>query len=224
MRGANQNVGSRMKLRAEVRLLTEKEARFLKNQKTGLLRRRRTLWQRAMLGFAVIFGLLALLTILAEPKNPRFILGFWGILGGLIAVPAFIQEWLRLSKKIDEYAYAIAAGHCEDLAIAASRMWEFEEEEDEGTCYAFELESRGVVFVAGQDFYPSARFPNTDFSIVTFRGKGGQDLDGLIEKRGEKITPEKTIPARKKAGLNIPKHGSFFEGTLENVYGKIRKT
>jgi len=37
-------------------------------------------------------------------------------------------------------------------------MVEFEQEEDEGACYAFQLDSHHLVFLVGQDFYASVCF------------------------------------------------------------------
>ena len=169
-----------------------------------------------------IFGILAILTIWAEGKNPGFILGFWAALGGLITVPGFIQEWRRLSRKITAYDEAISSASAEDFTISAQRFWEFEEQEDEGACYAFELASGGVVFISGQDFYPGARFPTIDFSIVEFRDSSGCVLDMIIEKRGTKTAPERVISAKQKAQMEIPEHRAFLPGALDEVCAKLK--
>jgi hypothetical protein len=49
---------------------------------------------------------------------------------------------------------------------------EFEGEEDEGACYAFEYGLDASIFVAGQEFYDDD-FPNSDFSIVEILGASG---------------------------------------------------
>jgi hypothetical protein len=65
----------------------------------------------------------------------------------------------------------------------------FEEIEDEGACYAFELEGGRVVFVAGQEFTESARFPSLDFSLVYPLVEQGRPVEMFIEKRGGKAAP-----------------------------------
>lgn len=212
-----------MTLHPAIRSCTDKEQRFLRNQRSALQRGRSTLWRRSTSAFFCIFGILAILTIWAEGKNPGIILGFWSVLGGLITVPGFIQEWRRLSRKITAYDEAISMASAEDLTISASRFWEFEEQKDEGACYAFELVSGGVVFVSGQDFYPGARFPTIAFSIVEFRDRSGCVLDMTIEKRGAKTAPERVISAKQKAQLEIPAHGAFFPGALDEVCAKLKK-
>ena len=98
-------------------------------------------------------------------------------------------------------------------------MWEFEEQEDEGACYAFELSSGGVIFVTGQDFYAGARFPNTDFSIIEILDSRQVVLEMILEKRGDKMSPERRLSAKEKKGMSIPDHGSYFVGALEDVCG-----
>ncbi|MFO1446914.1 MAG: hypothetical protein U1F61_01955 [Opitutaceae bacterium] len=169
-----------------------------------------------------IFGILAISTIWAEGKHPGFILGFWAVLGGLITVPTFVQEWRRLSRKITAYDEAMASASAEDLSISAQRFWEFEEQEDEGACYAFELVSGGVVFISGQDFYPGARFPTLDFSIVEFRDGSGSVLERIIEKRGTRTAPERVIGAKEKAHLEVPEHRTFYPGALDEMFAKLK--
>ena len=211
-----------MTLRPTTRACSGKELRFLRNQRDALRRRRRTLWQRSLGAYVGIFGLLAVLTLWAVEKNPRFILGFWGALGGLIVVPGFVQEWHRLSRQISAYDHALAAGQAEELTVTARRFWEFEERDDEGASYAFELVAGGVLFISGQDFYAGARFPSLDFSIVEFRDVRGRNFEMLIEKRGAKSAPERLISAQEKVRLGIPTHGSFSEGSLPDVLVRLQ--
>lgn len=209
-------------MRPTIRSCTDKERRFLQNQRSALSRRRSTLWQRSISTFFGVFGTLAILTVWAEGKHPRFIVGFWTVIGVLITVPSFVQEWRRLSRRIKAYDEVIASASAGDFAISARRFWEFAEQEDEGACYAFELVSGGVVFISGQEFYPSARFPTLDFSIIEFREPSGRVLDMIIEKRGEKVAPERVIGAQEKAQLQIPEHRTFFPGSLEEVLAQLK--
>jgi hypothetical protein len=91
---------------------------------------------------------------------------------------------------------------------------EFEEEEDEGACYAFQLDKCQIVFVSGQDFYPSAKFPNTDFSVVNIYADDGKLVESLIEKNGDKLKALRKISSRAKSGMTIP-------GNLETVDGDL---
>jgi hypothetical protein len=81
---------------------------------------------------------------------------------------------------------------------------EFEEVEDEGACYAFELDDERVVFISGQEFYPEAKFPSLDFSLAYILDEAGHNVDMLIEKRGPKAAPARVIPGSVKERLVIP--------------------
>jgi hypothetical protein len=99
-------------------------------------------------------------------------------------------------------------------------MAELEEEEDEGACYALQLENNKIIFVTGQDDYASAWFPNTDFSLVEIYGDGNVLVEGFIEKNGKKLTPQRTISAKVKSKLRIPDHLEVIDGgpgDLENL-------
>jgi hypothetical protein len=43
--------------------------------------------------------------------------------------------------------------------VRAIAFAELEEIEDEGACYAFELEGERIVFITGQEFYEAPAFP-----------------------------------------------------------------
>ena len=89
---------------------------------------------------------------------------------------------------------ALAANTAEVYDVRARAFIEFEEVEDEGACYAFELDGARLVFVAGQEFYPGARFPSLDFSLVYVYDETGRRVDMLIDKRGARATPARIIP------------------------------
>lgn len=101
--------------------------------------------------------------------------------------------------------------------IRSKSFAELEEVEDEGACYAFELEDNRVVFIAGQEFYEGARFPSHDFSLVYVLDEDGQSVEMFIEKRGAKAAPAKRIPAGVKRKLDVPAHLEMRSGRIENL-------
>jgi len=96
-------------------------------------------------------------------------------------------------------------------------MVEFEEIEDEGACYAFQLPDDEIVFVTGQEFYPDPRFPNSDFSLVHVFDRTGNLVEMFTDKAGHKIEPIRRVPAQMKKTLSIPDHLEIVHGRLENV-------
>jgi hypothetical protein len=217
-----------MPLAPKNRPINEKEHRYLKSKAADILRRRARMWQNLYwaYGFA---ALLSALTILADWNKPIYrplpdaiiAVSFWTIFTTVTGFPAFVQQRRRRATRASQYDQVLQRGTCSDLRIQSKRMWEFEELGDEGLCFAFELDSGGVVFVAGQELYAGPRFPNQDFSLVEFHTADGQLLDFIVEKRGAKLVPERVITAKEKENLHLPEHASFLEGTLEDVYAKL---
>ena len=72
--------------------------------------------------------------------------------------------------------------------IRATSFAEIEEIEDEGACYAFEMENGLVAFIQGHEFYDSARFPSLDFPLLYVLDETGHTVEMLIDKRGAKAT------------------------------------
>lgn len=106
--------------------------------------------------------------------------------------------------------------------IRASSHAVFDEIEDEGACYAFEIEGGRLVFVAGQEFYEGARFPSLDFSLVYPLDGHGQPVEMFIEKRGGKTAPSRRIPAALKKSLNIPDHLELRAGRIDDLEALLR--
>ena len=199
------------------------EFRYLK-ARLGMLRtQRRLISKRTLACNAVLFGSLAGVTLLAERDvDPRLIVCFWVIAGVCIGSWSFLEERKRIAKREKGLEVVISQGVVHEFRFLSSRVAEFEEIEDEGACYAFELTAGGVVLIAGQDFYESAKFPNNDFSIVEFRGPGAKTVDFQIKKRGEKLTPFKCVSSRDKKRLALPEHLTFVAGTLDSFFESLQ--
>lgn len=99
---------------------------------------------------------------------------------------------------------------------------EFDESEDEGACYAFDLGDGRLVLLVGQQFYSSARFPSLDFSVVYPLDENGASADMWLEKRGERMPPDHVIPAEVRWELaeRLPESLDVVKGSLE---GNLRR-
>lgn len=60
-----------------------------------------------------------------------------------------------------------------------------------------------MVFLCGQEFYPAAKFPSLDFSLVYPLDQAGGIADLLIDKRGPRAQPSRTLNARERERLGI---------------------
>ena len=95
-------------------------------------------------------------------------------------------------------------------------MVALDEQEDEGACFAFQVADR-IVFVSGQEFYPSASFPNSDFALVEISDSRGRIVEMAIETAGKKLQPIRTIAAESKSRLQIPDHLHIILGRLDDI-------
>lgn len=209
-----------MTLDSTRRPLTDSERRLLQSrirefQARG--RRARTVAAPITAGVVLV---LWVATLLASDSPPLVITGFWLVCGGGLAL------WMRRDAGRDAQNFnAMAAGLQSALKMNAADVFdvralayaEFEEVEDEGACYAFELSDNRLVFIAGQEFYESARFPSHDFSLVYVLDEAGRTVDMVIDKRGPKAKPARTIPASAKKGMELPEHLEVRPGTIDSL-------
>jgi hypothetical protein len=110
---------------------------------------------------------------------------------------------------------ALTANAADVYDVRARAFVEFEEEEDEGASYGFEIDGPRLVFVNGQEFYPGARFPSLDFSLVYLVDEAGRTVDMLIDKRGARAKPEYTIPVGRQ--VPRPEHLEVRAGGVDTV-------
>ena len=74
----------------------------------------------------------------------------------------------------------------------------------------------------GQEFYPTARFPSLDFSLVHPLDAGDRPADLPIAKRGPKTPPGRVIPARIRWRSEIPETLDVLPGTLDDLEAMLR--
>lgn len=209
------------------RQLNPVEQRYLRSQSAAL----RTSAKRAVTrGFWLSLPIIAVLwlwTILASDSPVIVITGFWLVVGGGILV------WTRHSLRKDAaHLLAVATGYesavRRNLAdvhdISAIRFVQFEEVEDEGACYAFELESGQVVVLHGQEYYESAGFPCLDFSLIMPLNEQGGRVHEFVDKRSPKARPQRIIPAAVKARLSIPDDLTVINEPLDDIEERLPKS
>lgn len=113
----------------------------------------------------------------------------------------------------------------EVVHIQSVKMVEFDEINDEGACYAFQIGDDKIVFVVGQEFYRSSKFPNTDFELVHIYDRARNLVEMLVFNHGVRLKPARKISAEQKVKLNLPDHLDTYTGNLEkleNLLGSIK--
>jgi hypothetical protein len=204
------------------RPLTQAERRALRATIRSLTVRGR----RASIVWLPIAGGLVLVlwvwTILASDAPWFIVTAFWLIAGGGITL------WVRRDMRthgshLEGMARGLQSALRRNAAdvydVRARAFAELEEIEDEGACYAFEIEGGRLAFIQGQEFYESARFPSLDFSLVHVLDEAGRTVETLIDKRGAKAAPARRIPAAIKQRLVVPDHLEVRVGRIDDLEG-----
>ncbi|HSR40734.1 MAG TPA: hypothetical protein VLL48_01145 [Longimicrobiales bacterium] len=209
--------GTRALRPAERRLLSVK-ARELRSRASAAPRAVRV----GVVGTAILW----LLTLLASEDPWLVITAVWIVVGSGLVL------WLRWDARKDAARLRAMAGTAESALeadraevydVRARAFAELEEYEDEGPCYAFDLGDGRIVIVVGQRFYPEARFPSLDFSLVHPLDGEGAAVDEWIEKRGPRAEPDRVIPADVKWEMEIPEHLSVVRVSLDRLEEILRR-
>lgn len=164
-----------------------------------------------------VLGPLWALTMAGAPFPWYVGTAFWLGLGGVLWPWIYFSELPKEKTRLRHYEEAMQRNQAHEIRIQSDEMVEFEEQEDEGVCYAFQLPGRRIVFITGQEYYPSAKFPNSDFSLVQIYGQNGFLLEEFKEKHGRKIKPKRTISPKLKWELRIPNNLEVIEGELDEL-------
>jgi hypothetical protein len=209
------------------RPLTKPERRALQTKIRRLTasgRRASAIW--LPMTAAVVF-VLWIWTILASDAHWLVVTAFWLLVGGGIAL------WVRSDmrghgRQFENMARGLESALRRDAAdvydVRASAFVELEELEDEGACYAFQLDGNRLVLITGQEFYSGARFPSLDFSLVHVLDETGQTVDMLIDKRGARAAPARRVPADVKRRLDVPDHLEVRIGSIDDLESLLRGT
>lgn len=142
----------------------------------------------------------------------------------LIGVWVFLEQSIRLIKKQKSINFALSKGTTKYIRVTTSRYIEFSEYEDEGVDYLFQLNDNEMLSIGGQDFYPTKKFPNTDFEIVVCYGIKNEILLLETYNYGEKLRPTIKVNGKEKWALmespNYPHAENFkiIPGNIEDYY------
>jgi hypothetical protein len=196
------------------RPMTPLERRYLRCAMVELRKFERRMILRVSLGGLFVDALFAAMLIgrihmawyWAVPLSTLFLLA--------VGVGSFRKELARLRRWRQSQIRAWQDGTALALRIQASAVVALEEIDDEGACYAFQTGDDEILFLRGQAFYPTARFPNADFALVRLIDDP-QD-DGVIAKFGRRLAPLRTVAAPFLWKLHEqPDHLDRAAGTLD---------
>ncbi|MCC6409383.1 MAG: hypothetical protein IT453_19650 [Planctomycetes bacterium] len=204
-------------LEHSTRRLSESERRVLRATLTARRKQLSSALLRSLGATGVLCGGLCVLTSWASGVRAPIVVLAWAVIAVVIAAWSNISTRRELGVTIRALEDVLARDEAHVVHIRASAVVELAEVDDEGACFAFQVDERRIVFVCGRDFHASAKFPNDDFSLVEVRDARGALVESLIAKHGAKTAPARTIPARTRRSLIVPEHLATVEGRIEEL-------
>jgi len=149
-----------------------------------------------------------------------------GIFLGVLFIFSIIIIWALFSnikdfkKNILELKGIIEDNKVKVIRCKTNKFIEFQEYKDFGVNLFFQVEKNKILYLGGQDFYPTKSFPNTDFEIAYHR-----HLDFGTLCLGEKIKPlkkygvNKTYQLIESEKMEYLSDGIYttFEGKIEDI-------
>ena len=199
------------------RPLTADERAQLSARLTAAVASRRGALGKAAISSLLVCGLLAMLTSAASDAPLWIILLFWSALGLVFTLWIGVPAHRVMQEHESVLSDALLASRARVTRVQSERVVEFEEEEDEGACFAFDYRDQTSVFIVGQQFYEDDDFPNSDFSIVDLLGTHGRPVDSMLVKAGRKLVPARIVPADIKRLVQVPDHLSVIGAPLDRV-------
>lgn len=209
-------------LEPRIRPLTQDERARLRDHARELVAYRRTARRGTWYALAAVVLALWIITLLASDAPAVWVTLAWLAIGAMLAVwmgRDLKNQTAHVRTVTASIESALERGEAASYDIVARAYAEFEEFEDEGACWAFDLGDGRIVFVIGQAYYREDRFPSHDFSIVAPLDESGRPAHEWIEKRGEAVPPARVIPADVKWELAdaIPEHLGVVRAELERL-------
>lgn len=167
-----------------------------------------------------ISGVLWVLTVLASK------LVFWPTVLWVslaILMPLWIgwDEHRRSRARRRQIESSLAANRVEEIRVATTEAVAFDEIEDLGEAWAFQVEPDRIVLFGPRQDLPRG-FPTTDFSYAEVRDAGGNIVDARFKLRGEKLAPVRRIPAEAQRGLDLSRDLEILPGRLDQVEDLLR--
>jgi hypothetical protein len=199
------------------RPLTADERAQLSARLTAASAVRRAALGKAAISSLLVCGVLAILTRAASNADWWIILLFWSALGLVFTLWIGVPAHRMMQEHESMLSDALRASRARVWRVQSERVVEFEEEEDEGACYAFDYRDQASVFIVGQQFYEDDDFPNSDFSIIDLLGTHGRPVDSILVKTGRKLVPARVVPADTKRLVQLPDHLTVVGAPLERV-------
>jgi len=196
----------------------EAEVRDLETGLREAERRQRAAPKAAsVVGTATIAALWAL-TLLASDAPAALVTAFWLVVGTGIILWVRRDMTGELAGTAEPLRSALRRREADVYRVEATTFAEFDEVEDEGAAYAFQVAPGRLFFVTGQEFYPTADFPALAFSLVYPLTEEGAAAHMWIASEGPRARPDRVVSREVKlASTDFPEHLEVRAGTIEDI-------
>jgi len=202
------------------RPLRESEKRLLRARLSALDNASANLSTSVLLPAAAVFAVLWSTTLMLSDAPASVVTAFWAIVGGTVTFWVYREQrrdLLQAAPARERLESALRRGEADTYDFRCSAFVEFEEREDEGACYAFQIADDRIAFLFGQELYPRARFPSHDFSLVYPLDDNGDAVDMHIEKRGPRARPARLLSSDDRERHEILTGLEVRRGRLETL-------
>jgi hypothetical protein len=202
------------------RPLRDAEKRLLRARMAALDTAASNLSASVLLPAAALFAVLWSTTLMLSDAPTAVVTAFWIVVGGAITYWVYRErrrDLLHAEPTRRRLQSALRRGEADTYDFRNSGFIEFEEIEDEGACYAFQLADERLAFLCGQEFYPRARFPSRDFCLVYPLAGNGDAVDMVIEKRGPRVDPDRRLSSADRERLEISTSLEVRSGRIDNL-------
>lgn len=205
------------------RPLTEAEVRDLEAGLREVERRQRAGPKAAsVVGTAIIAALWAL-TLLASDAPAAVVTAFWLLVGTGIVLWVRRDLTRELAGTAEPLRSALRRREADVYRVEATAFAEFEEVEDEGAAYAFQVAPGRLFFVTGQEFYATGDFPALAFSLVYPLTDGGPAATAWILSDGPRAKPDRVVSRDVKlTSQDFPEHLEVRAGTIDDIERALR--
>ncbi len=177
--------------------------------------------------YSALFGICTVVFfILLYRKSDSFFLFFTGTV--FVCSPFMIFRLIKtfikntmLQKKLHDIMDDVLEKDTAKVSYCNSKeMIEFEEIEDEGAQYFFQVEENKIFHISGQEYYETSVFPSNEFELVSILGKNSNETaDFYIHTIGHKISPIMVVPAdvKKEYIDKISELPEIIEGNIKDL-------
>jgi hypothetical protein len=195
------------------RPMGEKETRRLRRRIATLEGTIRALPRRAIGCLAVLSGI-CLLVVVIKPGDPVNRWGALVLLGVfiLLTLVTGLSSARELRAKIRQVEETLREGTVTEYRVVASRCFKVAEGDDEGADYYFDVGDQGTVMLSDYEVR-SGQFPNSDFTVLEFKGSAEA---AIVTCHGKRLKPIRVVSREEEGDVTEYEQLKPVPATLED--------